>query len=60
MIMAKVIKLNIPASSDREKMLVALGNSGIKVWVEVKEKNEGRSRYYLDYFLCFEVSQNGN
>jgi len=40
--------VNIQAAADREKMLIALGNSGFPVWVE--ERDDG-------YFICFTMNK---
>jgi hypothetical protein len=41
------IKLKIQACADRERMILALANSGYKVWTEEERDNLLNSTYYV-------------
>lgn len=45
--MAKTIKLKIPYSADREKIVLALANSGYKVWVEEQKFDIDPTEFYV-------------
>lgn len=45
----EIIRLEIAAYTNREKMVLALTESGFKVWIEQKQAQMG-----FDYFVCFE------
>ena len=51
----KKIKLKIPYQQDREKLILALANSGYKVWVDIEyhQQWEGGDIYYI----CFELKK---
>ena len=49
----EVTRVLIQAYKDREAMVVALANSGYKVWVEESKKSISST----DYYVCFEHSR---
>jgi hypothetical protein len=46
----KIVKINIPAFTDREKIAAALAENGYKVWIEKTKKSISTT----EYFVCFE------
>lgn len=53
--MEEEIRLKIPGDKDRERMLIALGNSGYKVWVENIETDDGKS-WKSEFHVVFKLS----
>jgi len=54
----QIIKLKIKWYVDKDNLISALANNGIKVWVEEVENIE--NSYVKDYFVCFEYDENKN
>lgn len=50
----KIIKLNIQSYYDREKIIIALTNSGYKVWVEEKSIGEFPNLPETKYMVCID------
>lgn len=48
----KIIKLPIPYSADRERLISALANSGYKVWVEEEDDDSYATALFT---VCFEL-----
>ena len=53
--MGEIIKLDIPAWKNRDAMLVALGSSGYRTWVEIVEKSGNSTSY-----VCFIKTKENN
>lgn len=57
--MSKIIKLKINSAKDRVDIIIALANSGYKVWVEKEEHKSWRGGD--KYFVVLELKKlNGN
>ena len=49
----KVIRIKIFSKDDRDNIVKALANNGVKVWIEIEEENA----FHPKYFVCFELPE---
>lgn len=52
----RIIRINVNAHVDRDRMVLALANSGYSVWVEYENQFTSKAKYYV----CFNYEGDKN